>query len=93
MWVASSITYVSVIQKGTGLAVPILFKVAVDRLTEAAIAGAATDVVVVSLKAAAMALVASGVFKAVSGIAAELRSVARAFLYFLIFFFPFPHTL
>jgi hypothetical protein len=56
--------------------VPILFKVAVDRLTEAAIAGAATDVVAASLKAAAMAIVMSGVFKATSGLATELRSVA-----------------
>lgn len=76
------VTYISVVQKGTGLAVPILFKVAVDRLTEAAIAGAATDIVAASLKAAAMALVASGVFKAVSGLATELRSVAGAGFFF-----------
>ena len=64
------------IQKSTGLAVPILFKVAVDRLTEAAIAGAAAQAVTASLEAAALALVMSGAFKAVSGIATELRSVA-----------------
>jgi len=65
-----------VLQKGTGIAVPIYFKFAVDRLTEAAIAGAATDMVAASLKAAAMALLMTGVFKAISGVAAELRSVA-----------------
>ena len=66
------------VQKSTGLAVPLLFKVAVDRLTDAAMAsGAGNDVAVaLALRAAAMAIVASGCFKAVSGLATELRSVA-----------------
>ena len=66
------------VQKSTGLAVPILFKVAVDRLTDAAMAsGVGNDAAVaLALRAAAWALVASGTFKAISGLATELRSVA-----------------
>ena len=58
------------------LAVPILFKFAVDHLTAAAVASADSNAVAASLRAAAWALVASGAFKAVSGLATELRSVA-----------------
>jgi ABC-type transport system involved in Fe-S cluster assembly fused permease/ATPase subunit len=65
-----------VVQKSTGLAVPILFKHAVDHLTQAAILGNTDALVASSLEAAALALVASGAFKAVSGLATELRSVA-----------------
>ena len=65
-----------IVQKSTGLAVPILFKFAVDHLTAAAVASADSNAVAASLRAAAWALVASGAFKAISGLATELRSVA-----------------
>ena len=66
------------VQKSTGLAVPILFKTAVDHLTQAAVFSSQTNLAMVdvSLKAAAMALIFSGVYKATSGVATELRSVA-----------------
>ena len=66
------------VQKSTGLAVPILFKTAVDHLTQAAVFSSQTNLAMVdvSLKAAAMALIFSGVYKAISGVATELRSVA-----------------
>jgi len=64
------------IQKTSGLAVPILFKVAVDHLTAAAIAGEGSPAAALSLRAAANVLVISGAFKAMSGMAAEIRSVA-----------------
>mgnify|MGYP003308500892 FL=1 len=62
-----------VIQKSFGLAVPVLFKVAVDHCTAAA---AATGMVATeAAKAAAAALVVSGCLKAISGVATELRTV------------------
>jgi ABC-type transport system involved in Fe-S cluster assembly fused permease/ATPase subunit len=66
------------VQKSTGLAVPILFKTAVDHLTAAAVFSSQADAAGVSaaLAAAAMAIVYSGAFKATSGVATELRSVA-----------------
>tara|TARA_B110000977_G_scaffold109998_1_gene143100 strand:- start:3412 stop:5031 length:1620 start_codon:yes stop_codon:yes gene_type:complete len=66
------------VQKSTGLAVPLLFKTAVDHLTEAAIFSSQNNLVAVdvALKAAAMALVFSGIYKATSGVFTELRSVA-----------------
>ena len=62
-----------VIQKSFGLAVPVLFKVAVDHCTAAAATTgmAATE----AAKAAAAALVVSGCLKAISGVATELRTV------------------
>ena len=66
------------VSKGAGLAVPILFKVAVDHLTAAAVAGAGDQAVALSLRAAATVIVWSGVFKAISGVASELRAVAFA---------------
>ncbi|OUS46457.1 ABC family transporter: mitochondrial ATM1-like protein [Ostreococcus tauri] len=62
-----------VIQKGFGLAVPILFKVAVDHCTAAAAVGGSAAVE--AARAAAWALVASGCLKAMSGVATELRTV------------------
>ena len=64
-----------VVQKSFGLAVPILFKLAVDHCTAAAAlpGGLAASE---AAKAAAMALVASGVLKAISGVATELRTVS-----------------
>ena len=66
------------VQKSTGLAVPLLFKTAVDHLTDAAIFSSQNNLVAVdvALKAAAMALVFSGIYKATSGVFTELRSVA-----------------
>ena len=66
------------VQKSTGLAVPILFKRAVDHLTAAAVFSSAADAagVAAALGAAATAIVYSGAFKAMSGVATELRSVA-----------------
>ena len=66
------------VQKSTGLAVPILFKTAVDHLTAAAVFSSRADAagVAAALSAAAMAIVYSGAFKATSGVATELRSVA-----------------
>jgi hypothetical protein len=66
------------VQKSTGLAVPILFKTAVDHLTAAAVFSSRADAagVAAALTAAAMAIVYSGAFKATSGVATELRSVA-----------------
>ena len=66
------------VQKSTGLAVPILFKTAVDHLTAAAVFSSRADAagVTAALSAAAMAIVYSGAFKATSGVATELRSVA-----------------
>ena len=66
------------VQKSTGLAVPILFKTAVDHLTAAAVFSSQADAAGVSaaLAAGAMAIVTSGAFKAISGVATELRSVA-----------------
>ena len=66
------------VQKSTGLAVPILFKTAVDHLTAAAVFSSQADAAVVLRRAAAgaMAIVTSGAFKAISGVATELRSVA-----------------
>jgi ABC-type multidrug transport system fused ATPase/permease subunit len=74
------------VQKSTGLAVPICFKLAVDHLTTAAVhassaaslGAATTDPLTASLTAAAYALIASGAFKAISGLATECRSVAFA---------------
>ena len=66
------------IQKSTGLAVPILFKTAVDHLTAAAVFSSKADAAAAAaaLSAAATAVVCSGAFKATSGVATELRSVA-----------------
>ena len=62
-----------VIQKSFGLAVPILFKVAVDHCTAAAtMSGSAAAQ---AARAAAWALVASGCLKAMSGVATEVRTV------------------
>ena len=70
---AAALTFL-VIQKSFGLAVPVLFKVAVDHCTTVgALAGGVGAAE--AAKAAAMALVASGVLKAVSGVATELRTV------------------
>jgi len=69
---AAALTFL-VIQKSFGLAVPILFKVAVDHCTAAA--AASGEMAVEAARAAAMALVASGALKAMSGVATELRTV------------------
>jgi ABC-type transport system involved in Fe-S cluster assembly fused permease/ATPase subunit len=66
------------VQKSTGLAVPLLFKTAVDHLTAAAVFSSQFNAAAVaaSLNAAATAILFSGIFKATSGLATELRSVA-----------------
>ena len=69
---AAALTFL-MIQKSFGLAVPILFKVAVDHCTTAAAASGA--MAAEAARAAAMALVASGALKAMSGVATELRTV------------------
>ena len=69
---AAALTFL-MIQKSFGLAVPILFKVAVDHCTTAAAASGA--MAAEAARATAMALVASGALKAMSGVATELRTV------------------